>query len=376
MDLEKMFQDLIAMGGSDIHIKIGNKPIFRVNGDLFDYGDEIISFETMNKIVLLLTKSLDQDEFKSEKEADFRFVIKGIGRFRVNVYMQRGTYAIAIRRVSHTISKIEDLKLPDIVKKIALLSRGLVLITGTAGSGKSTTMASIIEYINQNRRANIITIEDPIEFLFKDKKSIIQQREVGSDTKDFKGSLRYLLRQDPDIVVIGEIRDQETMATALRAANTGHLVFSTLHTTDAKQTIDRILSFFEGHQQNEIRSLLAATLEASISQRLIPTVEGESRIVATEVMIKNDYVKDCILNSEKRSSIKDAIKKGSFYGMHGFDDSIFKLYSNGMISYEDALLNATSPAEFEMRVKGVDDSSNSDYSLGDYDYNMTGRDSY
>jgi twitching motility protein PilT len=376
IDLEKMFGKLIEMDGSDIHMKIGNKPIFRINGELVDYGDEVISVESMSKIVLVLTKSLDQEKFRKEREADFRFIVKGLGRFRVNVYMQRGTYAAAIRRVAHTIATIEELKLPEIVKKIALVPRGLVLVTGTAGSGKSTTMASIIEYINQNRRANIITIEDPIEFLFRDKKSIIQQREVGSDTLNFEGSLRFLLRQDPDVIVIGEIRDQETMSTALRAANTGHLVFSTLHTTDAKQTIDRILSFFEGTQQNEIRSLLAATLKGSISQRLVPTSDGEGRVVATEVMIVNDYVKDSILNPQNDGGIRDAIRRGSFYGMHSFDQSIYRLYTEGLISYEDGVLNATSPGEFEMRVKGVDDNMNNDYDLGDYNYNTPDTDRY
>ncbi|MBN1968315.1 MAG: type IV pilus twitching motility protein PilT [Candidatus Delongbacteria bacterium] len=375
IDLEKMFSELILSQGSDIHMKIGNKPIFRINGELVDYGDEIISVDTMSKIVGVLTKNLDQEKFRKEREADFRFIIKGVGRFRVNVYMQRGTYAVAIRMVANNISTIEELKLPEIVKDIAMYPRGLVLVTGTAGSGKSTTLAAMIEYINQNRRANIITIEDPIEFLFKDNKSLIQQREIGSDTESFEGSLRYLLRQDPDVIMIGEIRDQESMSTALRAANTGHLVFSTLHTTDARQTIDRILSFFPANQQNEIRSLMASTLQATISQRLVPMKDGIGRTVATEVMINNEFIKGSILDSTKTGDIKAAIQKGAIYGMHTFDQSIYNLYTQGYISYEDGLLNASTPSEFEMRVKGVDDNVNSSYDLGDF-YQENEKDNY
>ncbi len=366
-DLQKMFASLLEMGGSDIHLKVGIKPIFRINGELVDWGDEPIGMDEMNNIADGLMGKKEKETFIEQKEADFGFGVKGVGRFRVNIYKQRGTIAIAIRAIPFDIMGIDELHLPDVLKKICSAPRGLIIVTGTVGSGKSTTIAAMLEYINQTRRTNIITIEDPIEFLFRDKKSIIHQREVGSDTDSYNGSLRYLLRQDPDIIMIGEIRDPESMYTAIRAANTGHLVFTTLHTTDALQTINRILSFFPGDLQNEVRNLLSVTLRAIISQRLIPTRDGKGRVPATEILVNNETVKEAIIDPSKSHDIKMSIEKGeTIYGMHSFDQSIFRLYDKGLISYEDALKGASTPTDFERRLKGLDSSDSNNFELGDY----------
>ncbi|MDA3885597.1 MAG: PilT/PilU family type 4a pilus ATPase [Candidatus Delongbacteria bacterium] len=367
IDLNRMFAALIESGGSDIHLKVGIKPIFRVNSELVDWGEETVNMDDMITIANELMGKKEKEIFAEKKEADFGFGVKGVGRFRVNVYKQRGTVAIAIRAIPFDIKTIDELHLPDVLKKISMNNRGLVIVTGTVGSGKSTTIAAMLEYVNQNKRANIITIEDPIEFLFRDKMSIIHQREVGSDTESYSGSLRYLLRQDPDIIMIGEIRDSESMYTAIRAANTGHLVFTTLHTTDAAQTIGRILSFFPGDLQNEIRNLLSVTLKAIISQRLIQTRDGEGRVPATEILITNETIKEAIIDSEKSADIKMSIEKGeTIYGMHTFDQSVFRLYDKGLISHDEAIKAASTPTDFERRLKGLDSSDGNNYELGDY----------
>jgi len=367
--LNEMFRSLIDRQGSDIHLKVGCKPIFRIHGKIVEWGNSVLLMDDLISIANALMGEFEKENFKKEKEVDFGFGVSGIGRFRVNIFNQRGTIAIAIRAIPIEIKSIEELHLPDILKDVSAATRGLILVTGTVGSGKSTTIAAMLDHINSTRRENIITIEDPIEFLYKDKKSIIHQREVGSDTKSYSGSLRYLLRQDPDVIMIGEIRDAESMYTAIRAANTGHLVFTTLHTTDAVQTISRILSFFPADNQNEIRSLLAATLKSVVSQRLIPTSDGNGRVAATEILISNEFIKECLVDTKKTVDIKDAIEKGeSMYGMHTFDQSIHKLYSQGFISYKDAIKNATTPADFERIVRGMEDSSNTNYDYGDVDY--------
>lgn len=369
IDLALMFKSLLEMEGSDIHLKAGAKPVFRIHGRLADWGNETISVDDAKSIAYALMTDHEKEKFEKIKEVDFGFGVPGVGRFRVNIYQQRGTIAIAIRAISMDIKSIEELNLPDVLKKIALKPRGLVIVTGTVGSGKSTTIAAMIEYINRSIRSNIITIEDPIEFLFKDKKSIIHQREVGTDTESYEGSLKYLLRQDPDVIMIGEIRDAESMYSALRAANTGHLVFTTLHTTDALQTVSRILSFFPADNQNEIRSLLAVTMEAIICQRLVPTKDGKARIAATEILMNNEFVKECLEIPEKTKEIRTALEKGdTVYGMHSFDKSVYQLYNQGFISYEEAIENCTTPADFERKIKGLTDSADQQYDLGDYDF--------
>jgi len=367
--LDEMFRALLEHEGSDIHLKVGSRPVFRINGELVDWGDDYLTISELKNIADKLMGDIEKDAFEKTKEADFGFGVKGVGRFRVNIYLQRGTVAIAVRAIPFDIKTIDELNLPNILKQIALKPRGLVLVTGTVGSGKSTTIAALLEHINREKRANIITIEDPIEFLFKDKQSIIHQREVGSDTLSYKGSLKYLLRQDPDVIMIGEIRDAESMYTAIRAANTGHLVLTTLHTTDAIQTISRILSFFPGDIQSEIRSLLSATLTSVISQRLIPTKDGKGRIAATEILMSTEFIKECIITPEKTAEIKTAIEKGSsIYGMHSFDQSIFNLYQDGFISHEEALKNSTTPTDFERKIKGLGDDQGDKFEYGDYDF--------
>ncbi len=367
IDLKKMFGALLHNEGSDIHLKVGSKPIFRIHGQLYDWGDVVIDNEVMKKIAYSLMSEHEVVKFEDSKEVDFGFGVAGIGRFRVNIYQQRGTIAVAIRAIAFDIKTIDDLSLPVVLKEIALKPRGLVLVTGTVGSGKSTTISAMLEHINVSTRSNIITIEDPIEFLFKDKKSIIHQREVGTDTESYSGSLKYLLRQDPDVIMIGEIRDAESMYTALRAANTGHLVFTTLHTTDAVQTINRIISFFPSDGQSEIRNLLAVTLEAVVSQRLILTKDGQGRVAATEILLNNEFVKECIIDSVKTSEINMAIEKGgTVYSMHSFDQSVYELFNKGLVSKEEALKNCTTPADFLRKIRGLEGSSEASFEVGDY----------
>ncbi len=366
--LTNLFKSLIELQGSDIHLKAGSKPIFRINGRLVDWGDEIVNSEDMTKIALYLMGEDERNKFEKFKEVDFSFGVKGIGRFRVNIYKQRGTVAIAIRSIPVEIKSLAELHLPSVLKKIALKPRGLILVTGTVGSGKSTAIAAMLEHINQKTRSNIITIEDPIEFLFKDQSSVIHQREVGSDTESYATSLKYLLRQDPDVIMIGEIRDSESMYTALRAANTGHLVFTTLHTTDATQTISRVLSFFPSDQQSEIRMLLASTLQAIVSLRLIPVKDNTGRVPASEVLVMNESIRESILDANKTLQIRDFISSGDIYGMQTFDQSIHSLYDKGLISYEEALKYCTSPSDFEREVKGIGSASKDRFELGDYDF--------
>lgn len=367
-NLEILFKALIVADGSDIHLKVGAKPMLRINGALKEWGDKAISASDMKQIVDILLQDLDRSSFEKNKEIDFAFGVTDLGRFRVNIFQQRNTYAVAIRAIPFNIKTFHELGLPSILEKVCLRKRGLILVTGTVGSGKSTTLAAMINHINSTRRANIITIEDPIEFLFRDKKSIIHQREVGHDTASYEGSLRYLLRQDPDVIMIGEIRDAESMMTALKAANTGHLVMSTLHTTDAMQTISRILSFFPSDQKDEVRGLLASTLLAFTSQRLIPRADGKGRVVATEVLTASDYVKECVEDSTKTHEIMTAMTKGKIYGMHSFDQSILALYKRGLVSLEEAKANATSPSDFEMKAKGLSSDGDNLYFGDNEDY--------
>jgi twitching motility protein PilT len=295
-----------------------------------------------------------QKEFGEMKEADFALGVPGIGRFRVNAYQQRGTIAYAVRIVPFQAHTIGELNLPAVLETIAMKPRGLVLVTGVTGSGKSTALAAMIQYINQNRNANIITIEDPIEFLHRDNKSHINQREVGTDTASFAQALRRVLRQDPDILLVGEIRDLDTLDTAMKAADTGHLVFSTLHTTDATQTINRILSFYPPHQQSEVRFLLASALEAVVSLRLVPRSDKPGRVPAAEILINTAAVRDNIRDMAKSLNIPELIAEGTVqYGMQNFDQSLMNWYKKGVISYENALYYATNPSEFALRIQGV-----------------------
>jgi twitching motility protein PilT len=349
-----ILQELIRQNGSDLHLKVGRPPTLRVQGELRAIAHPPMRPEDLKALAEQIMSVAQVKEFADNKEADFAIGVPGIGRFRVNVYQQRGTIAYAFRSIPYQVSTIEELNLPAIVGDIAMRPRGLVLVTGITGSGKSTALAAMIQYINERRYANIITIEDPIEFLHRDINCHINQREVGTDTRSFAQALRRVLRQDPDVLLLGEIRDLDTLDTALKAADTGHLVFSTLHTTDATQTLNRILSFYPPHQQAEVRFALSSALAAIVSLRLVPRRDRPGRVPACEVLINTAAVRDNIRDMTQSLDIPDLIKEGTIqYGMQSFDQSLMAWYTKGVISYDNALFFSTTPSEFALRVQGV-----------------------
>jgi twitching motility protein PilT len=353
-NFKAVLEQLIKRNASDLHLKVGRPPTLRVNGDLEPLEQAPLRPEELKTLAEQLMTARQVKQFAEEKECDFAVGVPGIGRFRVNVYQQRGSLCFAMRAIPYQARTIEELNLPGVLKEIALKPRGLVLVTGITGSGKSTALAAMIQHINEYRKANIITIEDPIEFLHRDINCHINQREVGTDTSNFSQALRRVLRQDPDVILIGEIRDLDTLDTALKAADTGHLVFSTLHTTDATQTINRVLSFYPPHQQAEVRFSLASALQAVVSLRLVPRADKPGRIPAAEVLINTATVRDQIRDMTKLLNIPELIKEGTVqYGMQSFDQSLMQHYTRGIVSYESALFYATSPSEFALRVQGV-----------------------
>jgi twitching motility protein PilT len=367
MDINQILVEALEHEASDVHIKEGAPPIFRVNGTLkpfnkvkpFDHND-------MSKMAFGLMNDWQKERFIKNREVDMGYEVYGLGRFRVNVYQQRGKLSIALRIVPYQIKSLEELYLPPVIGNVALENRGLILVTGTTGSGKSTTLASMIDIINKNRNSHIITIEDPIEFIHEDKKSIIDQREVGSDTSTFSSALRVALRQDPDVILVGEMRDFETIETALTAAETGHLVMSTLHTLNATETITRIISVFPPYHQKQVRLQLAAVLKGVVSQRLVPRVDGMGRVPAVEVLISTARVRECIVEKDKTSELNDAISKGqTAYGMQTFDQSLMHLMKLNLITFEEALKHCTNPDDFALRVKGI--LATSDTSWDDYE---------
>lgn len=356
---------LIERRGSDLLLKSGQPPIIRVSGSLVALPMPPLRPEELKALAEHLMTPRQMKEFLETHEADFGIGVAGVGRFRTNVYQQRGTLAFSFRAIPYEVQTLEELQLPKVMSQIALKSRGLVLVTGVTGSGKSTALAAMIDHVNRNRRVNVITIEDPIEFLHRDRLATVSQREVGTDTYSFGAALRHVLRQDPDVILIGEIRDLETMDTAIKAADTGHLVLSTIHTTDATQTISRILSFYPPHQHAEIRMLLSTALQAVVSLRLVPRADGQGRVPAAEVLINSAAVADNIRDHQRALDIPDLIAEGGVtYGMQSFDQSLMRWYQEGVISYEDALRNATNPSEFELRVSGI--SATSDRTFADY----------
>jgi twitching motility protein PilT len=358
LDLKAALLRMVREGASDLHLKVGRPPTLRLHSDLVPLDMPPMRPEELRSLAEHLLPPAQLREFVELRESDFAINVPGIGRFRVNVYQQKGTVAFAMRAIAHAAASIRDLNLPPVLEQLALKPRGLVLVTGVTGSGKSTALAAMMHHINERRSANIITIEDPIEFVHRDVQSHINQREVGTDTASFSQALRRVLRQDPDVVMIGEIRDLETLDVALKAAGTGHLVFSTLHTTDATLTINRILSFYPPHQQNEVRFALANALSAIISLRLVPRADRPGRVPACEVLVNTEAVRDQIRDVTTMLNIPDLIKEGSLaYGMQSFDQSLMSWYSRGVISYENALFHATSPAEFALRIQGVNGSS-------------------
>lgn len=349
---------MVQRNASDLLLKVGRPPTIRLNGDLQSLEMPPLKPEDLKLLAEQIMTPRQVKEFAERKEADFAIGVPGVGRFRTNIYQQRGTLAFAFRAIPYEVKTVRELALPVILEDIALRPRGLVLITGITGSGKSTALASMINHINQHRRVNVITIEDPIEFLHRDVNSNISQREVGNDTLSFASALRHVLRQDPDVILVGEIRDLDTLDTALKASDTGHLVFSTLHTTDAAQTINRLLSFYPPHQHQEVRMILATALQAVVSLRLVPRSDGRGRVPAAEVLINTATVADNIRDIEKALHIPDLIAGGATsYGMQSFDQSLMKWYKDGAISYESALFYSTNPNEFALRISGVDSAS-------------------
>ncbi len=353
-NFKQAISQMVQRGGSDLHLKVGRPPTVRVNGELHALPMLPIRPEELKHLAEQIMTPRQVKEFSEKKEADFAIGVPGVGRFRTNIYQQRGTLAFALRAIPYEVHTIRELNLPEVLESIALKPRGLVLVTGITGSGKSTALAAMINHINRHRRVNVITIEDPIEFLHRDAMANIAQREVGSDTLSFGAALRHVLRQDPDVILLGEIRDLETLDTALKASDTGHLVFSTLHTTDATQSISRILSFYPPHQQTEIRSLLSTALSAIVSLRLVPRADGRGRVPAAEVLINTAAVAENIRSIEKSLNIPDLIAEGALsYKMQSFDQSLMTWHKSRIISYESALHYATNPSEFALRAAGV-----------------------
>ena len=340
---------------SDLHLKVGGFPIIRVSGHLMALSElSRLSQEDTIAMAFSIMSGRQKQKFKDHFEIDLAYSVPGLGRFRVNIFQQRGTVGLVLRVIPSKILTVEELMMPPVLKTIADERRGLILVTGTTGSGKSTSLAAMIDYINTTRTEHIMTIEDPIEFLHRDKKSLVNQREVEVDTKGFSTALRSALRQDPDVILVGEMRDFETIETGLLAAETGHLVFSTLHTLDATETINRIIAVFPPHQQKQIRIQLASVLKAVISQRLITRMDNKSRAPAVEVLISTAFIRDCIMDKEKTHLIHGAIAQGtSQYGMQTFDQSIFYLFQQKLISYEEALRWASNVDEFKLKVQGI-----------------------
>lgn len=358
MTFKEMVQTMLTRNASDLHLRVGLRPTLRIDGKLFFTDDQILMPQDIDKIISQILTEPQQQRFHQKREMDLALSISKMGRFRINLYKQRGTIGIAIRRVNTVIPSFEELNLPQVVKDIADSRKGLVIVTGTTGSGKSTTLAAMIEYINSSRAENVLTIEDPIEYIYRDKKSIVSQREVGGDTDGFATALRHAFRQDPDIILIGEVRDIDTMGIALTAADTGHLVLTTLHTMNAVETVSRIISFFPPHQHQQIRLLLAGTLKAIICQKLLPCADKAGRIPAVEVMVSTASVREYFIDQMKTPLISELIEQGNVqYGMQSFDQSIMKLYRSGLISYEEALAQSSNPDDFDLHVKGITSAS-------------------
>jgi twitching motility protein PilT len=357
--IDDLLRMAMSFGASDLHLRAGSHPVVRVNGVLkpLSGASKLNQDETL-EMAFSMMSNRQKHHFKDVFEVDVGYGVPGLGRFRVNIFQQRGTIGIVARVISDHIRNFEELGLPPVLEKIASENRGLILLTGTTGSGKSTTLAAIVDHINAMRNSHIVTIEDPIEFLHKDKQSFVTQREVDVDTRNFAEALRGSLRQDPDVILVGEMRDLETIETALLAAETGHLVLSTLHTLDASETITRIISAFPPFQQKSIRIQLAGLLKAVVSQRLMRSSSGKTRVPAVEVLISTPLIRDCILNEERTSSIRDAISAGtSQYGMQTFDQSLFYLYTSGLITLDEALRGSTNPDEFRLRIAGIQNTS-------------------
>ncbi len=359
MALNEILSVAIQAQASDIHLKAGLPPMFRVNGRLVQLKDASkLSPEEMSRMAVSVMNSFQRERFKQSSELDLAYGVPGLGRFRVNIFQQRGTVGMVLRVIPLTVRSLSELGLPKILETIALEERGLVLVTGTTGSGKSSTLAAMIDHVNTNKTVHVMTVEDPIEFLIRDKRSVINQREVGVDTLSFSHALKAALRQDPDVLLVGEMRDLETIETALLAAETGHLVMSTLHTLDATETIARIVAVFPPHQQRQVRLQLGAVLRAVISQRLVPTMDGKGRVAAVEILRSTPRIRELIEDEERTRELQAALAEGHVgYGMQSFDQSLMRLYTTGVISQEEALRQASNPGNFALRARGVEGTS-------------------
>ncbi|MDD2309152.1 MAG: type IV pilus twitching motility protein PilT [Desulfuromonadaceae bacterium] len=363
MELNEILTIAFKAKGSDIHIKTGLPPIVRIDGRLHPIPNASrLSPDFVSDTALSMMNDRQRRMFEENFEVDLAYAVPGLGRFRVSVYRQRGTVAMVFRSISFIIPTLEGLNLPPVMQKICREERGLILVTGTTGSGKSSTLAAMVDCINSQRTCNIITIEDPVEFLHRDNKSIISQREVGTDTPTFSAALKGALRQDPDVILVGEMRDYETIETAMTAAETGHLVMSTLHTMDAAETINRIIGVFPPYHQRQVRIQLASIIKAVISQRLVPKSDGKGRVPAVEVMLASARVKECIDDKDKTKQLNDAISQGYVsYGMQTFDQSLMRLYSNKLITYEEALRQTSNPDDFALKISGISSTSDASW---------------
>jgi len=359
MDINELLKKASALQASDLHIKVGSPPVLRIFGELTPLTSEKrLAHEDAMKIALAVMTPGQAEIFKKKNDIDLAYSVPGLGRYRCNIFMQRGTVGLVFRVIPIKIPTIDELYLPEVIKKLSMEQRGLIIVTGTTGSGKSTTLAAMIDLMNSMRTEHIMTIEDPIEYLHRDKKCIINQREIGSDTESFSKALRQALRQDPDIILVGEMRDFETIQTSLVAAETGHLVLSTLHTIDATETVNRIIAVFPPYQHKQVRMQLSSVLRGIISMRLMPRADGKGRVPAVEVLIATATIKDCILDPDKTKLIPDVIEQGAIhYGMQTFDQSLLNLYKSGLITYEEALRRATNPDDFVLKVKGIQSTS-------------------
>ncbi|HYH47248.1 MAG TPA: type IV pilus twitching motility protein PilT [Thermoanaerobaculia bacterium] len=355
MNINDLLKIAVERKASDLHLKVGSHPVIRIDGDLTSLSElKRLMQEDTIAMAFSIMNARQKQRFKEEFELDIAYSVPGLGRFRCNVFQQRGAVGLVLRVIPARIQSIRELMLPSSLERIAEERRGMILCTGTTGSGKSTTLAAMIDYINSTRAEHIMTIEDPIEFLHRDKKSIVNQREIDVDTRAFSPALRSALRQDPDVILVGEMRDYETIETALLAAETGHLVFSTLHTLDATETINRIISVFPPHHQKQIRIQLGQVLKSVVSLRLLPRADGIGRVPAAEVLITTPYIRDCIENKEKTKFIREQIALGtSQYGMQTFDQSLYQLYKSGLITLDEAMRRASNPDEFKLKIQGV-----------------------
>jgi len=359
MELGQLLKLAVERKASDLHLKVGTPPVLRIDDRLLALPDQPrLTQEAVMAVASGIMNPRQAERFRERNEVDLAYSVAGLGRFRVNIFQQRGMVGIVLRVIPIRIQTVAELNLPPVLEKLALEPRGMILVTGTTGSGKSSTLAAMIDHINTNRTGHVLTIEDPIEFLHRDKRCLINQREVGADTPSFGDALRSALRQDPDVILVGEMRDYETISTALVAAETGHLVLSTLHTLDATETVNRIISVFPPFQQKQIRLQLAAVLKGVLSQRLIPRADGKGRVPAVEVCVATGTVRECIIDSDKTRTLTDVIAAGvSQYGMQTFDQSLMGLYRKGLVTYEEALHWCSNPDDFALKVRGIESSA-------------------